>query len=161
MTAIRKATLQITYFQYITVLTTDYSSSNDRFGLMCNYQNSSTMVNVRLAAMGNNVDELDMFRIIHWKSKIFTVDKELKRGVLPQKADNAWEYSLHRLNRYLPNYAPINNGQLELTFFVINAPIEGNSFTYILDDNRVVITYYQAKELLLQENIPLENYLIF
>ena len=35
MTAIRKATLQITYFQYITVLTTDYSSSNDsneRFG---------------------------------------------------------------------------------------------------------------------------------
>ena len=35
MTAIRKATFQGTKFQYITNLTTDYSTSNDRFGLKC------------------------------------------------------------------------------------------------------------------------------
>jgi hypothetical protein len=34
MTAIRKMILQITYFQDITDLTTDFCTSNDRFGFM-------------------------------------------------------------------------------------------------------------------------------
>jgi hypothetical protein len=33
MTAIRKMILQITYFQDITDLTTDFCTSNDRFGV--------------------------------------------------------------------------------------------------------------------------------
>jgi len=33
MTAIRKTTLQVAYFQHFTTLTTDLCTSNDRFGL--------------------------------------------------------------------------------------------------------------------------------
>jgi hypothetical protein len=34
MTAIRKTTLQVVYFQYFTTLTTDLCTSNDRFGFI-------------------------------------------------------------------------------------------------------------------------------
>ena len=39
MTAIRKTTLQVAYFQVFTNLTTELYTSNDRFGINMVYQN--------------------------------------------------------------------------------------------------------------------------
>ncbi len=38
MTAIRKTTLQVAYFQVFTNLTTELYTSNDRFGIKCKSQ---------------------------------------------------------------------------------------------------------------------------
>ena len=43
---------------------------------------------------------------------------------------------------------------------VIDAPIQNNYLSRVLTNNRIVITFYEAKQLLQEENIPLENYII-
>lgn len=119
------------------------------------------MVSVRLVAMGNIVSELDSAVITGWKSDLFTIEKEIKRGILPQKADcltGIWDYSDNLLEQ---TFSQIKfTSPSDITFYILDAPIQENWLSRILSKNRVVITYYQVKELLQKENIPLENYII-
>ncbi len=117
------------------------------------------MVRVRLVAMGNIVLELNLHQITHWKSKLFSIEKEVKRGILPQKGDwVSWAYSDELLTK---SFSKINHtSQADIVFYIIDAPIQNNYLSRVLTNNRIVITFYEAKQLLQEENIPLENYII-
>ena len=117
------------------------------------------MVKVRLVAMGNIVDELNSFQITHWKSRLFSIEKEIKRGILPQKADAIpWAYSDGILEK---SFSKINHpSNVDITFYILDAPIENNYLSRVLSQNRIVLTFYQAKQILEKENIPLENYVM-
>lgn len=120
---------------------------------------SKGKVNVRLVAMGNIINELDSFQITHWKSHLFSIEKEVKRGFLPLKAGmKPWAYSDVQLDNA---FSQINNlSKADITFYILDAPIQYNYLSRILSENRIVLTYYQAKEMLERESIPLENYIL-
>lgn len=117
------------------------------------------MVHVRLVAMGNIISELNSSRIIHWKSRLFTIEKEVKRGVLPPRTDSyQWAYSDVLLEK---SFSKISQTHLvDLTFYILDSPIQDNYSSRILTGNKIVLTYHKTKEMLQKENIPLENYLI-
>ncbi len=109
--------------------------------------------------MGNVVSELNSIQITHWKSGLFFVEKEIKRGILPQKTDtNSWAYSDSILETTFSKMK--FTSKADITFFILDAPIEENYLTRILSENRIVVTYYNVKQVLQKENIPLENYLL-
>ena len=116
-------------------------------------------VYVRLVAMGNIINELDLFHITHWKSRLFSIEKEVKRGILPQKAGMIpWAYSDAQLD---DTFSRINHlSKADVTFYILDAPIQDNYLSRVLSENRIVLTYYQAKEMLERERIPLENYIL-
>ena len=119
-------------------------------------------VNVRIVAMGSIIEELDVQRIKGWKSSLFHVEESIGRHYLPQKSDleydDLWAYSDDLLSQTLPK-TEWHDG-LDLTLYILDAPLEDNYFTRIINGNRILITYYEIKDYLLKENIPLENYLI-
>lgn len=119
------------------------------------------MIHVKLVAMGCIVSELDMFRVKRWKSNLFTIDQEVKRYILPPKADlRYWGYSDKLLKRVLPLPYHGKEDCPDLIFYILDAPIQNNFFSRILSENRIVISYYEVNHILHEENIPLENLLI-
>lgn len=123
--------------------------------------NDGNKVQVRLVSYGNITDELDIRSIEGWKSKIFEVVRGVKRYTLPQKGDlPSWGYSDELLYQRFSANENAKDGFHGITFFILDAPIEDDCFTRILPNNYIVITYFEAKELLQKEYIPLENYLI-
>lgn len=121
-------------------------------------------VNVRLVAVGSVFYELDLNRIQKWKSNFFQIEVVEERHYLPRKSDgredDTWEYSYEQLEKSLYKFRPSIGNELDLTIFVLDAPIEEDYLTYIIGPNRIVLTYYDARDFMLKENIPLENYLI-
>ena len=121
-------------------------------------------INVRLVPTGSIFRELDLKRIRKWDSALFQVECIEERSYLPKKSDivtdNLWAYSDKMLEESLPVFNPSKENSLDLTIFILDAPIEDDFLTRIINHNRIVLTYYDAREYLLKENIPLENYLI-
>lgn len=121
-------------------------------------------VNVRLVPTGSIFKELDVNRICKWDFCLFQVECIQERCYLPQKSDivedDLWAYSDVLLEASLPVFNPSKKNSLDLTLFILDAPIEDNYLIRIIGHNRIVLTYYDAREFLLKENIPLENYLI-
>ena len=52
------------------------------------------------------------------------------------------------------------NETVHINVFVLDAPLEYNYYSRILDNDYVVVTYYQIREILYKEDIPLENFLL-
>ena len=121
-------------------------------------------VNIRIVAMGSIISELDTKRIKNWKSELFNIEMVEERGYLPQKSDleyeDSWAYSDDLLETELPNIKPSGGNGLDLTVYILDAPLEEDYYTRIICGNRILITYFDVRELLIKENIPLENYLI-
>ncbi len=114
--------------------------------------------------MGSIISELDTKRIKNWKSELFDIELIEERGYLPQKSDleydDSWAYSDDLLETELPDIKPSGVNGLDLTVYILDAPLEEDCYTRIISGNRILITYFDARELLIKENIPLENYLI-
>ena len=121
-------------------------------------------VNVRVVPTGSVFYELDLKRIRKWNSELFKIECIENRSVLPRKSDlkddDLWGYSDYLLEKSLPVFKPSEVNQLDLTIFILDAPIEDDYLIRIIGNNRIVLTYYDARDFLLKENIPLENYLI-
>lgn len=45
-----------------------------------------------------------------------------------------------------------------MTVYILEVPLENNYFSRIIDQNRVLISYYEIKGILRIESIPLENF---
>lgn len=70
----------------------------------------------------------------------------------------SWGYSDEQLDSA---FSKINHlSKADITFYILDAPIEDNYLSRVLPGNRIVLTYYQAKEMLERESIPLENYIL-
>jgi hypothetical protein len=125
------------------------------------------MKKIRLITIGHLASELNLSVIENWKSKIFKVVERQRYSLTVEPDLINWGYSDKLLNKELPTVQQLtNNSQSERTndvdinFFIVDVPLTLNHFSRILSDNRVVVTYFEVKEILERNLIPLENFCI-
>ena len=123
------------------------------------------MVNIRLVAVGIVGIDWGFKKVEGWDSALFKVISKTISMPLDFEPDMNWAYVDSSLRQKLPSSEHIaslcenHEDTADLTFYVMDAPIAGNWFSRIIDKNRIVITFYQAKEMLKEAHVPLENYL--
>ena len=123
------------------------------------------MVNIRIITTGQLASELNITKIIAWESVLFkAVDYQQHNLDLVSDLPN-WGYSDRNLNANLPATEVLDIGAMvketvHINVFVLDAPLEYNYYSRILDNDYVVVTYYQIREILYKEDIPLENFLL-
>lgn len=111
---------------------------------------------ITVATVGHMPADFNRNKIQKWKSSIFEIDDEIQSYSLPCDSDGqGWEFTDRQISTILPSDF---NGN----FFVaiVNVPIEQNWYSRRLSNNRIVISFYEMKDILGHSNIPLEN-LIF
>ena len=95
-------------------------------------------------------------RIEKWKSKIFQIDDEFENFTLPNDSDKeGWVFSDTNLKNIVPK--DINS---DFTIAITNVPLENNYYSRRIDNNLIIITFFQMKEILENKNIPLENIIL-
>lgn len=123
------------------------------------------MINIRLVTFGQFSSELNITKIANWESVLFkVVDYQQYNLTLVPDLPN-WGYSDRNLNANLPTPEGLNigatlNETVHINVFVLDAPLESNYYSRILDSDYVVVTYYQIREILYREDIPLENFML-
>ena len=123
------------------------------------------MVNIRIITTGQLASELNITKIITWESVLFkVVDYQQHNLNLVPDLPN-WGYSDGNLNANLPTTEVLDIGAMinetvHINVFVLDAPLEYNYYSRILNNDCVVITYYQIREILYKEDIPLENFVL-
>lgn len=118
-------------------------------------------INVRLVVMGKIASELNLSKLIKWKSEIFYIYQNIENPILHKKGDlNNWGYSNQLLEKILPMPDSWDKYVVNLTFYILDTPLENDYITQILSNNRIVLTYCDIKQFLLANSIPLENLLL-
>lgn len=123
------------------------------------------MVNIRIVTIGN-VNFLDIKKIENWKSGLFKVCGKIENYTLNARVDTYdWGYSDKNLEDNLPKIEQINEQSEEdavadIYIYVLNVPLTLNHFSRILPNNRILISYYEIREILDTNYIPQENFLI-
>lgn len=124
------------------------------------------MVNIRLVTIGRNISNFDIEKIIKWKSEVYTIVYTQPHDISAGADLSSWGYSDKLLEEILPSNDALQNSSqhrdtpIDITIFVIDAPLYNNYFSRTLTGNRIVVSYYEIKDILQESNIPLENYLI-
>lgn len=123
------------------------------------------MVNVRLVFVGKIPAELNVKKVVKWKSSLFKVLPNVKYPLNLTPDIIPWGYSDVNLTKGFPSADKIkqqtqDGKEADLTFYIIDAPIQDNWFTRIFDPNRIVLTFHEAKDILKKEYVPFENYVI-
>ena len=114
------------------------------------------MTSIKIITIGQLPFQLDSSKLKQFKSNLFSVQDEIEQLTLNRNSDHRdWTYSDVTLRDQVPK--PNNDGIL---FAIVNVPIEDNYFTRRLEDNVVVFTFHEIREILSQENIPLENIIL-
>lgn len=123
---------------------------------------------IRLIFMGEFPAELHIKGFKKWDSQLFQI-KDIQEYPLNLDPDwDDWAYSDALLESNLPSFATSNNTisrtpteKIDINIYVLNKPIQDNYYSRIINNNRVVLTYYQVVELLKKNMIPLDNFLIY
>jgi hypothetical protein len=119
------------------------------------------MLKVRILFFGNIYKELKLKKLKTWKSKLFRVEdiKCYPLNIEPDLED--WGYSDRRLSTVHSELKDGKNSNREgITLVVLDVPLEENYISRIISGNRILLTYYEVKEILQREYIPLENLLL-
>ena len=118
------------------------------------------MVRVKLISVGNIIYELDKRKILGWKSRLFEVMPTVDVHPLTADSDTPeWGYSDTNLLNNLPALNP-GIPSPDITIYLLDVRIEDNYISRVLPQNRILLTFYQVKEILRRERIPLENLLL-
>jgi hypothetical protein len=97
--------------------------------------------------------EFNRQKIIEWRSSVFEVMDEIESYSLSRDSDgNNWEFTDKALRAELPN---IFKG--DFLFVIVNVPLELNWYVRRFEGNKVVFTFHEIKDILMQADIPLEN----
>lgn len=120
------------------------------------------MVKVKLISVGNIIYELDKEKIVGWKSKLFEVMSTIDEYPLTADSDTSdWGYSDTNLLNNLPaQNQGISTPNADITMYLLDVRIEDNYISRVLPRNQILLTFYQVKEILRREHIPLENLLL-
>lgn len=124
------------------------------------------MVKVKLVVIGGISKELNLKRVLEWKSGMFSICQDIVRFNLNSYPDLPHRgFSDNNLEHCLPTMEQINknsdnNEDWNITFYVMSIPLEDNYYSRTLNNNRIVVTYNEVKNHLRDKNIPLENYLL-
>jgi hypothetical protein len=126
-----------------------------------------SVVKIRIVVMGRIPDELNLRKLLKWKSKLFAVSSSKQHHSMNnmQPDISSFYYSDVLLRTNFPNASQVekiagDDNKTDLTIYLVDIPIEGNYFSRVFDKNQIVITFYQAKNMLREEHIPFENYVL-
>lgn len=116
-------------------------------------------INVKIISVNNALRNLNLNRLMRWRSSIFRIDKIIDDCVLNENYDirsvDYGAYSTKLLDALLPKYT--YDG---LTVFITNDPLEGDEFSVISGRNRILCSLYEIKHILERREIPIENHII-
>jgi hypothetical protein len=110
-------------------------------------------VKIKLITIGHLPLNLNLSRVSAWKSKIFELSGEIENFALCCDSDSEdWIFSDELLKVQLPAHSGA-----DFLIAIVNVPIEKNWYSRRLGGNQIVFTFYQIKDFLDWENIPIEN----
>lgn len=96
---------------------------------------------------------LNRVGIENWDSSIFELTEDIQSQRLPSNADiDGIGYSDNNLARHVHP-----SDEADAILAIVTVPLQDNYYARRLGNNRAVISFFQMKEILQSENIPLEN----
>ena len=109
--------------------------------------------NITVVTIGHMPAEFNKDKITSWKSSVFEISSEIESYSLTKDSDGLdWEFTDESLEDVLPD-----TFQGDFLVALVNVPLELNWYTRRLNNNRLVFTFHEIKEILWHSNIPLEN----
>jgi len=113
-------------------------------------------IRIKIGVIGYLPFEFNRKLIKEWKSEIFEIVDDIEDFHFKNDADSLdWSFSDNLLSQELP-------AKYDGDFFIgiTYVPIEDNFYCRRLENNRVIISYFQIHNFLRAENIPVENFLL-
>lgn len=111
---------------------------------------------LQIVKLGTLNTWLDLSKLMKWRSRLFEVLPEVNQHRLPTRAEGpVWNFSDNQISRAVPRRI-VGNVLLVLT----DAPLEGNYYMRRLSGNRVCISFFQVRDILARDNVPVENYVL-
>jgi hypothetical protein len=110
-------------------------------------------IKIKIITLGYMPFELNISKIQKIKSKTFEIIEKIENYSLEKNSDiEDWGYSDILILNELPE---INN--IDILFAITTVPLELNWYSRRLSNNKVVITLHDVKEILENNQIPIEN----
>ena len=113
-------------------------------------------VRVKVITLGHMPPHINMERVRAWSSQIFEIVGSIENHDIRCDSDgDAWEFSDLLLSEQIRE-----DNSVDFVFAVTNVPLAMSYYSRRIGNNRTILTLYEIKEYLKQENIPLENVLL-
>jgi len=115
-----------------------------------------TKIRIKLAVLGQLPVNFDRSILLQWKSDVFEVSHDIETFQLDEDAQgDDWEYTDNQLGKYLDN--PITE---DFIIILVTVKLEDNWYVRRLNDNKIVFSFYELREILQYQNIPVVNIIL-
>ncbi|TKC81623.1 hypothetical protein FAZ69_27015 [Trinickia terrae] len=112
-------------------------------------------VKIKLVTVGHLPLHLNLNTVSAWKSEVFELIGDVENYELRCDSDiGNWTFSDKLLKEQLP---PKANYNADFLISIVNVPLEDNWFARPLGDKQIIFTFFEIKDILNAENIPLAN----
>lgn len=109
-------------------------------------------VKIKLVSIGHLPLEFNQKKIKKFSSSLFEVSEFYNHKLQCNSDGFDWEFSDELVRDQMPNL-----DGADFMIAIVNVPLEDNWYSRIISNNKIVFTFYEIKEILLNSNIPLEN----
>ena len=110
-------------------------------------------VRVKLVTIGYLPHDFLIEKIRNWQSEIFQLTGNIENFSLRKNSDGEnWDFSDSLIGETLPHTA-----DADFVIALMNVPIEDNWYSRRINQNQIVITFHEIRDILRDSNIPLEN----
>lgn len=111
---------------------------------------------ITVVSIGHLPAEFDKRKILNWKSETFSIVDNIESYSLREDSDKEdWTYSDDIFEKALPKEF---NGDFLIA--ISNVPLDQNWYTRRINNNRIVFTFYETKDILNSSDIPIENIIL-
>lgn len=111
-------------------------------------------VKIQIIILGNLPYKFNFQKIKEWKSNIFEIIGNIEHYELKSDSDGMhWEYS----DELIKNELPEKSKEADFLVAISNIRLTFNWFSRRIEDNTIIFTFREIKDILLTNNIPLEN----
>jgi hypothetical protein len=110
-------------------------------------------VKIKIISIGHLPIRLNLEKIKSHLSAAYEIVGDIENHVLRCNSDGYdWEFSDELVRAQLPLVF-----DADFMIVLVNVPLEANWYVRRVGNNQVVLTFHEIKEILINENIPLEN----
>lgn len=114
-------------------------------------------IKIKIVKIGYFPFELNVKKIEKYKSKLFTINGNVEeiKGIERLTSNNSYydnQYLVDKINSF-----KFEKQDYDFIFVISNIKFEDDWFSKILDDNKVIMSYYSILERLQNNSIPIEN----
>lgn len=108
---------------------------------------------VKLITLGHITPLFNAWKIENWKSDIFEIVDVIENYNLNANSDGPnWEFSDKTFMDAVPE-----KGDADFIIAVTSVPLELNWFVRRIGDDKIIFSFHETKDILIQNNIPIEN----